>query len=473
MNSLAVYRKPLASAACVIALMLTGCGPAAAAPGPGPAAFELTPRQRLIFADGRVTSADDAKAAGVTFGVIPTSTVTAKPYYNVFTGIVESRPVAGNPHPTPVLRAAKVSVYRDKPDVATLAIDRLIFGNEAEVRSDSGYAIASDGNHTVRLITFTSVSVPQDRIEDWRLAGTVEPLTLPEHIDDPVADRGRAVLAKEPLPIKGRLLYGTRKQNWGPAELYALDLPSGAPTKIGDATEPRLSVSGSVADRVDMRTLRVTDRRGKLVGQIQFEHDEIAEFNISPDGQRVALCSERMVDVPDALPKRELVTLVYTAKGRKVGEFLGYDDPAFMPDGRVLLTGGGGNAGLFIGDPKSGRVEPLLIKDGPGNKPLPEWPRMPAVSPDGKWVAYVTQRDVCVVGTDGHGWTPVWDTRFKEPQHAPTFSPDSSLVALVVVPLNVMTGPGLVSVFDLKKHVRQPIETSQGADSEIPLVWQP
>ena len=96
-----------------------------------------------------------------------------------------------------------------------------------------------------------------------------------------------------------------------------------------------------------------------------------------------------------------------------------------------------------------------------------------AIAADGKWVAYVTQRDVCVVGTDGRGWTPVWETRFKEPQHGPTFSPDSSLVAMTVALLNVMTGPGLVSVFDLNEHVRHPIEASQGADSEIPLVWQP
>jgi hypothetical protein len=43
----------------------------------------------------------------------------------------------------------------------------------------------------------------------------------------------------------------------------------------------------------------------------------------------------------------------------------------------------------------------------------------------------------------------------------------------VIVPLNVMTGPGKVVVFDLKRHVRQPLPATQGADSEGPLVWQP
>lgn len=188
----------------------------------------------------------------------------------------------------------------------------------------------------------------------------------------------------------------------------------------------------------------------------------------------MAVCTERMVEVPDSLPRRELATLVYAADGKKVGEIAGYDDPAFLPDGRILLTGGGGEPGLFIGDYKSGKVEPLEIKDGPEDHVKPFWPCTPAVSPDGKRLAYVSGRNAFVVGMDGRGWTPVWDAGGDpEPQRGPAFSPDGKLIAVNIIPLNVMTGPGTVTVFDLEKHTRQPLPNTQGADSAIPLIWQP
>ena len=125
--------------------------------------------------------------------------------------------------------------------------------------------------------------------------------------------------------------------------------------------------------------------------------------------------------------------------------------------------------------PFTGKVTPIKIQDARDAEAAgPSWPRQPAVSPDGKWVAYVSGRGVFVVGIDGKGWTPVWTPDSEqEPQSQPVFSPDSRFLACVITPLNVMTGPGQVVVFDWHKHVRQPLPITQGADSEGPLVWQP
>jgi Tol biopolymer transport system component len=293
------------------------------------------------------------------------------------------------------------------------------------------------------------------------------------HVDDPIADRGRAVLSDKPLPIKGRLIVGTREQNYGPGALHAINLPDGKMTKIADTTEPRVARNGAIVDRVDMRTLVVRDKDGKEAGRINLDPNEADTFAISDDGQKIAVSMERLVEVPDALPKREIATLVFDVQGKKLGEVVGYDDPAFMPDGRLLLTGRGGGEGLFIGDYTSGKLEPLEIKDTDDGK-QPDWPRMPAVSPDGKKVAYVSGRLAYVVGIDGRGWTPVWNPGADpEPQTEPTFSPDGSLIAVNIIPLNVMTGPGTISIFDLKTHVRQPLPNTKGADSDTPIVWQP
>jgi hypothetical protein len=441
------------------------------------AAFELTPRQNLTFA-GRVIGPDAPKEPGVVFGVIPTSPIQLKPYYNVFTGLTENRPVPGVLHPVPVLRAEHVQLFAERPDPAKLALDQVAaFEREAEIDGKKKYAVVSDGKpENVRLITFSEITIPQDKTNEWRLKGTMESLKLPEHIDDPIADRGRAVLTKEPLPLKARLLYGTRKQSFGPAELFTLDLPDGKPKKIGEATEPRVSAGTSaVADRVDMRELRITDKAGKVIGGLKLENDEFQEFTISPDGKSFAYHTERYVEVPDALPRRELVTIVCGIDGTKRAEFIGYDEPAFMPGGNVLLTAESAGDGLFIGDVKSGKVTPIKIQDAPDEGSAgPDWPRQPAISPDGKWVAYVSGRRAYVVGVDGKGWSPLWlEEVDPQPQTHPTFSPDGKFVAAVITPLNVMTGPGQVVVFDLKRRVRQPLAATQGADSEGPLVWQP
>lgn len=457
-----------------VAALLAGLSFVVTARAASPQAFELAPQQRLSFG-GTVTEKDKATDAGVDFGVIPTSPIRLKPYYNVFTGMTENRPVPGNPHPLAVLRATKVRAYADKPDLSKLALDQVEqFENEAQLDGTQKFAVVSDGRDTVRLISFSTITLPQDKTADWKLAGTIEPIQLVAHVDDPVADRGRAVLSTEPLPIKGTLIVATRKQNWGPAELYKIVLPDGRMTKFADATEPRVAFNGGWVDRdASLRELRVYDKSGQLTGKISTEPNEANAVAISPDGRKVAVSIERFVEVPNDVARRETVTVVYSFKGKKMGEIIGYDEGVFMPDGRLLLTPRAAGDGLFIGDYTTGKVTPLDVKDSPDGK-QPEWPRWPAVSPDGKWVAYVSGRGVFVVGTDGRGWTPVYTpTGEQEPQTVPVFSPDSSLIAVNIIPLNVMTGPGKISVFDLKKKVRQELANTQGADSDVPIVWQP
>src|SRR3954462_14515256 len=67
------------------------------------ATFEITPRHRLLYS-GQIIEPDKSKGPGVDFGVIPITPLGLKPYYNVFTRMIETRPVPGNEHAIPVLR---------------------------------------------------------------------------------------------------------------------------------------------------------------------------------------------------------------------------------------------------------------------------------------------------------------------------------------------------------------------------------
>jgi hypothetical protein len=393
---------------------------------------------------------------------------------------VEQRIYPRIEHPIPVLQSRHVRLYDKLPDLKTLAVDALhLDEGQVEVKPDKPLALVTTDEGKVFLLTLTKVHVPQDKTDQWQVAGTIKPVAgIVEHIPDPLADRGRAVLVKEPLKLAGKLVFGLRDQMMTPTTFYSIDLadPDAKPKEVATrVVEGRVAGNGTVVDRVESRKLRITAAGGKVLGEVALDSD-IAEFNVSPDGRSVVLSTERYVDVPDAIGYREIATIVYSATGEKQWEVVGYDDAAFLPDGNLLLTGKGGEEGLFVVDARTRKATRLEIKDAPtqtrdGRAP-DWWPRTPAVSPDGKRVAFVSGQEVYAVGIDGRGWTPVWLTDTREPQTVPVFSPDGRYVAMVVTPLNVMTGPGEMVVFDTHKRVRQPVRGVK-ARSDVPLTWHP
>ncbi len=453
----------------------------------GEVKFALSAHQRLTW-EGNVVDAKverdrygetDVRPIGVEFSVFPTRPMTVDTWNNPVTGGVEQRIRAAISHPIPVLRASHVSFYDKPPDLSTLAVDIVQRDpHEAEISEDKPIAIVGDGSGRVMMITFSQVTIPQDKPSEWRIAGTMKPIVLVDHIADPVADRGRAALAREPLSLSGTIVYGVRQDVMRPATFYAIDLAGDVGKAVpkrfaGPITEGRVAASGAIVDRVDMRTLKITSPEGKTLGEVTSKTD-IAEFAAAPDGLRVAFSTERLVEIPNDLPKREIVTIVYKINGRKIAEIVGYDDPAFLPNGNLVLTGQAGDEGLYIADLATGKVSRIIIKDAIDDDEArgPWWPRTPAVSPDGKWVAYVSRRDAFVVGIDGTGWTPVWSTEFHEPQSTPVFSPDGKYVVLVLTQLNVMNGPGELVIFDLAQRVRQHIPAAKDANSEVQITWK-
>jgi len=460
--------------ALLLSLLLTGTAIA----DDGSKKFEMSATQRLTY-DGALADPRHVQRRFFEFGIIPTRTLSIDVWLNPVTGKVEQTIKPAIPYPVPVLRASHVRLFEKAPDLATIALDQLQKDpGEVDIEAGKPFALIADPEGNTALITFSTITIPQDKTTEWRLAGTVRTVKLAEHFDDPIADRGRAVLAREPLPLAGKIVYGVRENEFKPTTFYALDLATvtagkeAAPKQVvADIKEGRIAHNGTVVDRLDFRRLRISDANGRKLAELEL-NDDVAEFNISPDGQRIVYSTERFVEVPDSLPRREIASIVYSVDGKRLTEVVGYDDCAFMPDGNLLVTGKGGEEGLFIADLKTGKVTPLELKDGPEGEARPRWPRTPVVSPDGKRVAYLSGQDAYVVGIDGRGWTQVWLTQFHEPQTSPVFSPDSKHLAMIVTPLNVMHGPGELIVFDLAKRVRQPLPAAKGANSELPVIWK-
>ncbi|MDB5295251.1 MAG: hypothetical protein JWO31_1234 [Phycisphaerales bacterium] len=432
--------------------------------------FELTPRHRLAF-DGRVADANE-KSPGLEFGVLPTHPVRVERRLNAWNQF-EPHVEPAVEHPVPVLRGAPVRLYADRPEVTKLGLDQVrAFDRQATVRDDSRFAIVADGDRAVRLISFSKISLPQDRVDDWRITGTSEPLALPEHVDDPVADRGRAVESDRPLLLTGKLVFGKQDDDRRtPMAFHRYDFATGREETVGVGHSATMAVNGTVIDCPDTRTVDVTDKAGKRLAHLTFDRGDVKQFAVSSDGKRFALVIDRFQNV--YAPVHESVVTVYTAAGDKLGEIVGFDDPAFFPDGRLLLTAPGIQPGLFVGDARTGKAELLAVHDGPGGQAKVDWPKNPVVSPDGKWNAYQTRNHgVALVGTDGRGWQEVW-TNTNQPQASPTFSPDSRFIAMVVLQPEHWTGQGTVNVFDVRNHVRQPLKATQGAYSEFALTWMP
>jgi hypothetical protein len=155
------------------------------------------------------------------------------------------------------------------------------------------------------------------------------------------------------------------------------------------------------------------------------------EPRVSPDGKLVAFThANSSYDNPD------LGTLVYARDGQRRAFFAGLFSPSWTPDGRLVMSGSWRypaslvekvktpmRPGLFVSDAAlttATRFDPQL--DDPP-------PLQPAVSPDGKAVAFVLNHHLWRAGLDGAGLRQVTDGAMEESH--PTWSPDGAWLAAV------------------------------------------
>ena len=142
-------------------------------------------------------------------------------------------------------------------------------------------------------------------------------------------------------------------------------------------------------------------------------------YVLSPDGQRYAY---------ELRIYPETVTVLRTRGGSLLAKLVGYQTPAFLPDGRLIVAGvDKGNAGLYLTDAQGVHPQRLPINVG--------FPSMPSASPDGGQIAFVDDvtRTLKRVKLDGSGLnTLALDAGGTVAARGwPVWSPDGRWIAVI------------------------------------------
>ncbi|WP_424952869.1 TolB family protein [Deinococcus sp.] len=282
------------------------------------------------------------------------------------------------------------------------------------------------------------------------------------------------------LTPMGRVLYGLHFQGGqpdqehpdvqdSPATLVALDLKTartsalfGASFSTGNVTQS-ISISAGpgnlwVYGKVGQQTVVLVRPSGQVFREIKRD-DLDGDVRLSRDSRQVAFRSAKTVG--DTLVSG---MQVIDQRGHDVAYFRDFGSADWLPDGRLVAATLEKpetlKPGLYLLSPKGGKVTPL----GSGLSLAAH----PAVSPDGRRVAFSMGGHLWVIGTDGSGLKQL--SSGKGTEDLPGWSPDGqalvamrrsedSLYGLVVYPLS---GQPPIQLVDTEKH---------WLSSDVPLIW--
>ena len=249
--------------------------------------------------------------------------------------------------------------------------------------------------------------------------------TPPAETPTPAATRAGSA----PPKLSGTLLFPVFDAKAQTYHIYRLDLSSGQKeVYIEQASQPAVTLTGN---RVAWRSWKA-DQRGLLSRPLDgvdiwtmISFTEAARPDWSPDGQQFVFPSRQE-------PDRQSRLYLFTGIGdepfieiQRHGSPIIGRAPVFTPEGRIVYQGCIENTcGLYVMDADG--TNPQQLTDAKDDT-------TPAVSPDGRRVAYMTQQSgywqVAVVNMDGSGQRRLTDDWYWN--GLPVWSPDGKYIIFV------------------------------------------
>lgn len=220
-------------------------------------------------------------------------------------------------------------------------------------------------------------------------------------------------------PLSGHIYWVSSAH----VEIHKLDLATGQDVVLGDghavdkATDGKLIIIGKTGiEESDERLLST-----RVIKDNNYDAKDDAEVNqtfpkVSPDGTTVAY--QTLQDNTFVCNRADGTIL---ARFEHTGATDGFLNPSWTPDGRLVMSGGFANPGLYLSD--------AALKTTTRFDPNLQQPKQPSVSPDGKKVAFILKNLVFVIGIDGTGLTQVDPTTDSAEDEFPTWSPDGTHIA--------------------------------------------
>lgn len=243
--------------------------------------------------------------------------------------------------------------------------------------------------------------------------------------------------------LKGSLLVSTSNEFRSyPGIVYRIDLATGSFSKIFPDGVAHQSIKGDILYFDKESRIKITDKTGNLtIKQITdrtgYNFDDFYPA-ISNSGEYYALTMQNTNDtgIFAGIGTTGNKILIFNRNGRQIAEFKGYTQAGWMPDGGLVAAGdGSSNRGLFIINANLKSIKKLVEGF--------ETAQMPAVSPDGRQVAFVKNDEIWTIGIDG---TNPKVAIFGGALSFPTWSPDGKYVAAVarVVPPGQVISKNLI-----------------------------
>jgi len=249
--------------------------------------------------------------------------------------------------------------------------------------------------------------------------------TTPTHTIAPTPTATRPPALPAPKTVPASSLVGTIAYpvfNGVSYDLYFGNADgSGTRLFLNNASQPQFSPDGN---RIAYHSWQ-KDRRGLITRNVTGGNEHIVAGNLedqlptwSPDGTQIIFLSRRSGQRASEL------FLVSSTGGE--AQFIGHGEyPTWGPDGRLAFKGWETTGvGLRLSPPDLSDLGELTADDSD---------TAPAVSPDGKRIAFMSRRDgnwnIYLVNSDGTGLTQL--TGDPADDGLPTWSPDGKVIAFV------------------------------------------